>query len=206
MSKVIAAEDLAEYQRWTVPEVAASGNRLLTAQALERLQKQAYEEAYARGYQEALAAGRAQIQAQAKRMTQLIDTLAEPLKVLDDEVERELTALALVIARHVVRREIKLDPGQVMAVIREAVGSLPLAARSVRVHLHPDDATLVRGFLSQDGEPHAWKLVDDPAITRGGCKIVTETSSIDATLEQRLGAIAAQVLGGERESDGSERG
>ncbi|MDH3451407.1 MAG: FliH/SctL family protein, partial [Gammaproteobacteria bacterium] len=45
------------------------------------------------------------------------------------------------------------------------------------------------------------KFVEDPLITRGGCKIDTDASRIDATLETRLAALAASVLVGERDGD-----
>ncbi|NNE64717.1 MAG: flagellar assembly protein FliH, partial [Gammaproteobacteria bacterium] len=50
-------------------------------------------------------------------------------------------------------------------------------------------------------EEQSWKLVEDPIITRGGCEIKTETSVINATLENRLSELAAAVLGGERARD-----
>ena len=45
------------------------------------------------------------------------------------------------------------------------------------------------------------QILDDPVQARGGCKVQTETSQIDASVETRLNAIIAQVLGGEREED-----
>jgi len=38
-------------------------------------------------------------------------------------------------------------------------------------------------------------------LVRGGCKIITDNSQIDATLEKRLAMIAAKLMGGEREYD-----
>ena len=38
-------------------------------------------------------------------------------------------------------------------------------------------------------------------ITRGGCEVKAPPSAINATLESRLSALAASVLGGEREQD-----
>jgi flagellar assembly protein FliH len=69
--------------------------------------------------------------------------------------------------------------------------------------LHPEDASLVRNALSIEGgnEDPSWKLIEDPMITQGGCKIKSESSSINATLENRLAALAASVLGGKREED-----
>jgi flagellar assembly protein FliH len=36
---------------------------------------------------------------------------------------------------------------------------------------------------------------------RGDCRVVTENSRVDATIENRLAAIMANTLGGEREED-----
>jgi len=61
----------------------------------------------------------------------------------------------------------------------------------------------VRNALSMESgnEEHSWKLIEDPMITRGGCEVSAPPSSINATLENRLSALAASVLGGEREQD-----
>jgi flagellar assembly protein FliH len=44
-------------------------------------------------------------------------------------------------------------------------------------------------------------LVEDPVINRGGCKVVTDTSQIDATLESRLASLMAPLLAGARAVD-----
>ncbi len=82
--------------------------------------------------------------------------------------------------------------------IRETVALLPAAARDVRIHLHPEDAALVRERLVEPATSRAWTLVEDPVITRGGCRVSSENSSIDAQVETRLGAAIAATLGDER--------
>jgi flagellar assembly protein FliH len=52
----------------------------------------------------------------------------------------------------------------------------------------------------------AWRIVEDPLITRGGCKVDTEVSHIDATVENRLAAVIATLFGGEREHDCKDAG
>jgi flagellar assembly protein FliH len=47
-------------------------------------------------------------------------------------------------------------------------------------------------------------LVEDPVITRGGCKVVTDTSQIDATLDSRLASLIAPLLAGARMLDDEE--
>jgi flagellar assembly protein FliH len=181
--------------------------RPLTAAQLEALHAQAYQEGFdlgrreglAAGHQEGLRAGEREAQDRVRHLESLLRTLSGPLEVLDAEVEEALVGLTVAIARHLVRRELKLDPSQVIAVVREAVSVLPVAARAVRLHLHPSDAAIVRERMRlNDGEESAWQLVEDPGLTRGGCRVSTEVSEVDATVESRLAAVVASVLGEER--------
>ena len=105
------------------------------------------------------------------------------------------------MAKQLVRREIKTDPGQIVAVVREALSVLPIASQNVRLHLHPEDAVLVRAALSLNEGEYAWRIVEDGLQNRGGCQLMTDSSRIDASVETRLAAIIAKVLGGERGSD-----
>ena len=93
-----------------------------------------------------------------------------------------------------------LNEDQVTALIREAVGRLPAAARDVRVHLHPEDAAAIAERLASTGRERAWSVVEDPTLTRGGCLVRSENSQIDARLESRVNAIVSSMLGEERAS------
>ncbi len=209
MSKVISAEQLTECQRWTVPDVGNVATGVsptlqvgpLTAEQLESLHKQAYDEGFALGREDGLRAGQAQVRERAQQFARLMATLSRPLDVLDQQVERELVALAIAVARQLVRRELRTDPGQVVASVREALASLPVAARNVRVHLHPEDAKLVRDALSFDDAERTWTIVEDVTLSRGGCKVLSETSQVDAGVEARLATVIARLLGGERAGD-----
>ena len=71
--------------------------------------------------------------------------------------------------------------------------------KKITLHLHPEDASLVRSALALDEMSPAWEIIEEPLVTRGGCKVDTETSRIDATIENRLAQIIANVLGDQRE-------
>lgn len=176
-----------------------------TVGQLEQIERAAFEEAYAKGHAAGLAAAKAEEQAKLDQLTQrlaradaMLNTLARPLAEMDAEVESELLALASTLAKHLVRRELKADPGQIIAVIRETVGLLPVATRDVRVHLHPEDAALVREKLAAPHAERAWTIIEDPVLTRGGCRVTTDTAQIDARVETRLGAVMSAMLGDER--------
>lgn len=203
----------------------AQATQVLTVEQIEEMQKQAYDEAFEQGRQQGFEQGLKQgfdqgheqgfeagtkkgyeesqhlLQKQVSELNGLLDTLAEPFKRLDDEVEDELVKLVIAIARQIIRREIKLDPGQIVGVIREAVNVLPLASQHIVLNLHPDDAELVRSVLKLDENPPPWTLQENPLITRGGCTVETEVSKVDASLEKRLASVIASLLGGERQQD-----
>jgi flagellar assembly protein FliH len=177
--------------------------KMATVGGLVDLQAEAHEEAFAQGLAEGRAAGRAEVRAQVERLSGMFYDLAKPFEVLDIEVERELLTLAMALARQIVRRELKTDPTQIIGIIREAIAALPVAAREVRVHLHPEDAAVMRDNLAPTESERAWMIVEDPVMARGGCVINTTTSRIDARLETRLGAILSELLGTERQGAGA---
>ena len=168
-----------------------------TVSGLADLQAEAHKEAFEQGLAEGREAGRAEIRAVVEKLEGMFYDLARPFEELDAEVEREVLTLALALARQIVRRELKTDPTQIIGIVREAIASLPVAAREVRVHLHPEDAAVVRENLAPTESERAWQLVEDPVMARGGCQITSATSRVDARLETRLGAIVSELMGTE---------
>lgn len=185
---------------WTVPDMdgPVPQQRMVTAGGLADLQAEAHKEAFEQGLAEGRQAGHAEVKAQVERLAGMFYDLAKPFDALDAEVERELLTLAMALARQIVRRELKTDPTQIIGIIREAIAALPVATRDVRVHLHPEDAAVVKQHLAPTENERAWTIVEDPVMARGGCQITTNTSRIDARLETRLGSILSELLGTER--------
>ena len=163
------------------------------------MQKDAYEEAWQKGHEDGLAAGEAAARERADRLDELLAALARPFDELDDQIEKQLVELAMTVVRQLFRREIGLNPSHVIGVVREAIQLLPVASRNVRVHLHPDDASLVRDTLSPAEGELAWSIVEDPLTARGGCRVTTDNSQIDATAESRLNALIRSIVGEERQ-------
>lgn len=200
----------ATIERWRLPEVEGPivgrprEERPHTAAAEESL-RLALKEADARGYEAGLARARtemstriAALDERIKRLDAALQVLAKPFEQLDADVESELAELALSIGKQLARRELHVEPTQVIAILRESLALLPAAARDVRIHLHPEDAATVREHLPAPAADRAWTIVEDPTLSRGGCVIHSQASRIDARLESRIAAVAASVLGDER--------
>ena len=209
---LIDSEKVGDYVAWQPPSVQIptekdlaeeERQRMVTAESIEVLQKQAYKEGYTQGFQKGIDDGNAKINEQVARLQNVLNMLNQPLAEMDETVVDQMVELSITIAKMLIRRELKTDPGQIVAVVRESVSALPAGTNHIRVMLNPEDAELIRETMSLSEGEKGWEIFDDPLLRRGGCKIVTDTSEIDASVESRLSAIIAQVLGGERHDDRS---
>lgn len=197
--------------RWELPQIDGPILGVRRVSDLTAIERDAWERGYAEGREAAIAAVHNEQQAttlelhrRVQNLAAILDFMAKPIEALDEEVQRQLVSLAGAIARQIVRRELKTHPDEIVAVIRDTISLLPLTAREVRVHLNPEDARLVRSRLADAGGERAWSIAEDPIISRGGCRISSENSSIDAQLEQRIGAAIAAALGDARKLQGEE--
>ncbi len=166
-----------------------------------RIRTQAQEE----GRKAALAAVEATLKS---KIDQQLATLIPALKqavtqVLDARQawqrhwEQHALRVASAIASRIVRREIDKVPLITLDLVREA---LQLAAGNERItlRLHPDDqATLgdrVSKLAGELGSLAEVRVVADPAISSGGCRVDTEFGSIDQQLETQLARITEELL------------
>ena len=198
-------------ERWQYPDVGAhseskkGGVGILTAEKIEAIQQQAYQQAYEEGYAEGFEKGK---QDGKQSLTSLKTTLEnavafvqQPLQDLNQDVVQQMFDLVVSITRQLVRREIKTDPGEIVAVIRDAINLLPISKNQIVIALHPEDNALLKELFTTMGEAEQWRFIDDIGLQRGDCKITSDISSIDATLETRLMSVINKVWGGGREQD-----
>lgn len=209
------------WERWElatfdtdIPVVAANGGARcpeggpsalpIDRAELERLCAQAREEGYQAGHHSGFAIGKrngyaegqAEAKAEARRIAQAADNLDQALKEFDQQVADELLALAVEIARQVVRKEIATQPDMILAVVNEALSYLP--HQHAAIHLNPGDATLIRSYLGDVLTHSGHRILEEPGMKPGDCLLEAGGSQIDATTATRwrrvienLGSFAA---------------
>jgi flagellar assembly protein FliH len=212
MSRIINCESHENCKPWRAPNIGDSNDNsydfkefnpgnINHREQQEKTRQQSYEKSFAKGYMEGLAQGQKEIQQQVQNLSSLMASLAMPLPDLDNQVVDELVQLSMAVVRQMVRRELKISPGEIVAVVREALSLLPVAAAEITLELHPEDAKLIRENLVHPEATASWNIVEDALLTRGGCRVLTNTSRIDATVEKRMNTVIAEVMGGERKVD-----
>lgn len=189
-------------ERWTPPQVSG---KVVTAEQLGTIQQQAYDEGFKRGQKEGALHKKQEVEKNIATLSSMIEVLSEPLKNLDKDIVEQLSHLSMSVAKQVIRRELHTEHGEIVGIVREAMTALPASTKKITLNIHPDDSELIKNAFSinndDDSDELRWKVIEDPMITRGGCKIASENSRIDATIESRLNRIINTLLGDERETD-----
>ena len=155
----------------------------------------ARQSGYQEGYRDGMAALEAFKQSFAQQMSaqigSLVNSFDADFRSLEDDMAQALARCAVELARQVVRSEIKQRPEHIAKVAHDAVEALQLSARHVRVRVNPADLPLVMQGAGDEMRSRDAQVLPDADIPRGGCKIESDISSVDATLAARWSQAAA---------------
>lgn len=222
----IPAASSREFENWALPEVANGqpvgrepGDRIvartLTARQLDDITQQAHREGFAHGAREGRAAGmkqgleegraaaRAELAQQVNELKAVMQQLLDPLASQSQQIEIAMTQLSLDVARAVIDRTQPLSVDDLLPIVRRAVRELPVGDRNITVVLHPQQLQLIRDSAEW---PAQWRLQADARVAIGGCKVVTDHSLVDYSVEMRFRQVAAQMLAAEDNPEPPEPG
>ena len=79
-------------------------------------------------------------------------------------------------------------------VAHEAINTVLMSARQISVHVHPDDLPLVASGCEEALLARGARLLPQPSLTRGGCRIESDAGVVDARVAARW-AQATHALG-----------
>lgn len=176
-----------------------------TVEELEQIREEAYNEGFAAGERDGFHSGQLKAQQEARvrldaRMGEieaLMSQLMHPMHEQDEQIEDMLLKLVETMVRQVIQRELITDSSQIVKVLRKALKALPMGAGNIRIYLNPADFEAVKALRERHEE--SWRLLEDDALLPGGCRVETEHSQVDATLETRLAQIIEQLFDERRE-------
>lgn len=203
MSEVIPKERLTAFQRWEMASFDDAENMpesqpRMAAAALEQIHETARASGYSEGYVAGLAAGHAAMEMERQALQSLVAGVSSELGNVSHVLAGNVLDLALELAKAMLRQALAVDPERILPVIRETLACLPSVAQPAWLCLNPDDIELVGRLMQDELTAMGWKLKADVRIERGGCRIETATSEVDATHAVRWQKIV-KALGQESE-------
>jgi len=192
----IAAAAAAAAAAPTVPMTPAM--QFPTAAELEALREDARAEGYAEGreegraagHAEALEAGRLEVALEAETLRAMAATFSGAITAADETIAADVLDLALHLARSMVRTAFTVRPELIIPIVREAIDYLPVLQQPAILALNPEDIEIVRAALSDELDKGGWRVVADPQVGRGGCKVDTASNQIDAQASARWARLA----------------
>lgn len=199
---VIPKEELTAFQRWELASFdhpsqgrmgAHAKAELATVAELEQIRQQAYDEGYAQGQETGYAAGAQQMRMEIGQVQTLMQQLHTSLNQVDVQLAQSLLDLALEVAHKMVGTTLQVNPEVILNTVNEAIGSLPHFNQHAHLVLHPEDAELVRKHMGDQLSHTGWKLLSDARIERGGCRVETAHTKVDATVEARWKRIVESI-------------
>lgn len=156
---------------------------------LERRVREARLEGQREG--EALGMRRAaeQLEPVLNRFARTIEELAAYRNRFRREAEQDLVRLALAVAKRILRRELTIDPGVMLGLVKAALDQLELR-ETHRIRMHPQDAPAVERHLRDLGLPSRLEVVSDASLERGAAIFETVRGEMDASLDTQLAEIS----------------
>ncbi|WP_341304984.1 flagellar assembly protein FliH [Pseudomonas sp. TMP25] len=186
-------------------EVALEDVKPLTLDELEAIRQDAYNEGFATGEKDGFHAGQLKAKQEADMalaakiagLEQVMTQLFEPIAEQDQQLEEALIKLLEQMVRHVIQRELVSDSSQIRQVLGEALKLLPMGTGNIRIHLNPQDFEMVKALRERHEE--SWRILEDTSLLPGGCRVESELSRIDASVETRLNQAIKQLFEQQRE-------
>jgi flagellar assembly protein FliH len=204
-ARFIPREELGEVQTWQ-PGAFGAARRPLPVRtepegpSPEQWQARmaaARKEGYEDGYRDGMAAlegfKKSFTTQLSARIGQLIEHFDSQLSHIEAGAAEAVAQAAVLLARQVLRQELRAHPEHVAQVAREAVNAVMLSAREVVVRVHPDDLPLVAEGAAEALQARGARLRADASVQRGGCRVESDVGSIDALIDSRWKRAAATL-------------
>ena len=122
----------------------------------------------------------------------LMSSLFAPLAEQDEQLEKAMVGLVEHMTRLVIQRELKTDSSQIEQVLRESLKLLPMGAENIRLFINPQDFAQVKAL--RERHDATWRILEDVTLQPGGCRVETEHSRIDASIETRIKQAMSQLF------------
>jgi flagellar assembly protein FliH len=197
-SRFIPREELQDFASWKPGAFGAPASAGPAAAVSDSVEQVAARQAgYQQGYRDGLVAldnfKRSLATQNAAQFGALMQQFDEQLDALEFEMAHSIARVAAAIAQQVVREELRTHPERIARVAHEAIEAVLMSARHIVVQVNPLDHALVEHGAAEVIAARGARLVSDPTIERGGCRVLSDVGTIDARWQQASSAVGAEL-------------
>ncbi len=160
--------------------------------AIDEIKESAFQKGFLEGKKVGFESGTNKAQPAIESLQRTLEQLQNIRAEIHQELETEVTHLALSIAKKIVCHEIKTTRETVACVAREALAQVDNPGK-IKIKLNPEDLQLIQNTQSrftrflQNFDQIDFEAQD--SIQSGGCLIETDRGDIDARIEKQFEVI-----------------
>jgi flagellar assembly protein FliH len=148
------------------------------------------------GKEQGIEAGKQEALGRFERLSAPVTEMLGELKKMQADYQmamrKDVIDLVAKVARQVIRKEIQMQPMQLLALVDEALSTMPrVAADEIAVYLNPQD--LERIIELDPAQAERWNLWADDKLELGECRVKAGHREADAGCSQRLAACMEQI-------------
>jgi flagellar biosynthesis/type III secretory pathway protein FliH len=167
---------------------SSGGGDANAAARLANERSRAEAAAYSRGRADGEAAARAGVDEEIGSAMALLSDALDSVQRHEarwlGNAEENIAALAVMVARHIVQREVSTDPSFVRDVVESAMAQYPLD-QEITIRINPEDFQACRASIDDAGRREI-RWISDVAILRGGCLMEGRERIIDGRVDTAL--------------------
>ncbi len=147
-------------------------------------------DAYARGRADGERAARAGLEQSLHAALGTLATAAQSVQMHEarwlNNLEENIAAIAVSVARHIVQREIDYDPSFVASLVNNALSQYPID-QEIIIRVSPEDLATCRAVIDGDtAGARNLRWIGDASIERGGCLTEGRERIIDGRVDTAL--------------------
>jgi flagellar assembly protein FliH len=162
----------------------------------KHIEEEAFQKGFDAGKQQGQETGLKEFDGKIYQAASLVSELEKERIRIRETYEHDILTLAKVMVERLVHHEMTINPLVIQASLKKALDYV-VENSQVKVHLHHEDFELVKQATLKDpsllpGNTRV-QLIEDPAISQGGCLLETDFGEIDATFENGRDLLFAAV-------------
>ena len=180
---------------WSLTDLTAAaaanpGSASMGVSAEERaaLIEEGYASGFADGQQKAIEMSQARVTQALAIINNAINQVQTVASLAPSMLEENIAALATIVARQIVAREVTTSPEIITELVRRTLTEFPID-QALRIRVNPMDLSMLTAN-SQDKQPltgsRETSWFADPRIVRGGCLVEGRDRIIDGRIDAAL--------------------
>jgi len=161
----------------------------VSAEERAALIEEGYASGFADGQQKAIETSQARVAQALAIVNNAVNQVQMVASLAPGMLEENIAALATIVARQIVAREVATSPDVITELVRRTLTEFPVE-QALRIRVNPMDLSMLTAANAPDKQPitgsRETSWFADPRIARGGCLVEGRDRIIDGRIDAAL--------------------